>query len=343
MDASTLSQQLNRFLARTPNAQVGVHAPMIGLDYRSGPEEPFHAASVGKLVTTTLVAQLVDSGTLTWRTRLADLLDATELQGLFREPREVTLEHVVTHTSGVADYFEGKVSSGLPVVKEAIDQPDRRWSPAELLAVSRERQRPVGGVGERFSYSDTGFVLLGRALEEVVGMPYEQQVQERLAQPLGLASLFLPYRTNPSAGSTVIAPLAVNGRELSSAASLTCDWAGGGIAATVDDWLSFGGALFGGALVSGRTMEFLTRPRNRFRAGLDYGAGTMTVKFEGFVPWARGWPRLVGHLGITAAHLWHDPESQTSIVINLGSTRAMTRSFRVLFKVVELLRKVPAG
>ena len=91
------------------------------------------------------------------------------------------------------------------------------------------------------------------------------------------------------------------------------------------------------------TLGVLTGPRNKFRSGLDYGAGTMTVRFEGFVPWARGWPRLVGHLGISAAHLWNDPDSGATITINLGWTRQMTRSFRVLFAVVQQLRKLAAS
>lgn len=59
-------------------------------------------------------------------------------------------------------------------------------------------------------------------------------------------------------------------------------------------------------------------------------------------PWprVRGWPRLVGHLGVTAAHVWHDPEHGAEIVLNLGSTRAMSPSFRALFEFVRLLRAV---
>ena len=343
MDAAGFAATLDRHLSRTPHAQVGVRAPALGLEYEAGPTLPFHAASVGKLATTVLVGQLVEADARGWGPRVVDVPGPAEVRGLFTDPDAVTIEHLLTHTSGVADYFEGKVTHGVPVWKEAIAHPERRWTPAELLAVTRERQRPVGRPGQRFAYSDTGFVLLGRVLEEVTGSAFEALVHERIAGPLGLDSMFLPERTVPTTGSTEIVPLVLDRTDVSRSPSLTCDWAGGGIAATTTDWLTFGAALFDGRLVAPDTLGVLTGPQNKFRSGLDYGAGTMTVRFEGFVPWARGWPRLVGHLGISAAHLWHDPASGAAITINLGWTRQMTRSFRVLFAVVQQLRKLAAS
>ncbi len=342
MDVDSFKQRLARSLSRTPHAQVGVRAPHLGLDHRFGPDLPFHAASVGKLVTTALIAQLVEADALAFTTRVVDVLGGTEVQGLFTDPDAVTVEHLLTHTSGIADYFDGKVTRGVPVAKEAVMHPQRRWTPAELVAVSRERQRPVGRPGERFAYSDTGFVVLGRVLEEVTSSAFEALVHDRIAERLGLGSMFLPMRTTPAAGSTEIAPAWLGRTEVSQFPSLTLDWAGGSIAATSADWLTFGSALFGGQLVSVATLTELTRERNRFHRGLRYGAGTMTVHFDGFAPWLRGWPRLVGHLGVTAAHLWHDPATGTTITLNLGSTRAMARSFQTLFGVVGLLRKLRA-
>lgn len=66
----------------------------------------------------------------------------------------VTLEHLLTHTSGAADYFDGKVTSGVRVSQQVVTDPDRFWTPDELLAVSRERQRPVGRPGQTFHYSE---------------------------------------------------------------------------------------------------------------------------------------------------------------------------------------------
>ncbi|MBK8459185.1 MAG: beta-lactamase family protein [Micropruina sp.] len=155
------------------------------MDYRFGDAtRPFHAASVGKLVTAALVMQLCEADAVRPDTPVAAVLPAAELDGLFLPGDQVTLEHLLTHTSGVADYFDGKVSSGVPVSQGMVADPDRLWTPDDLLAVSRERQRPVGRPGQRFHYSDTGYVLLGRVLEVVTGDPFHDLVHRRVLTPL---------------------------------------------------------------------------------------------------------------------------------------------------------------
>ena len=346
MDTTTdFATRLDRHLARisrdrgrlgTP--QVAVRAPGLDIDYRFGDATlPFHAASVGKLVTAALVMQLCEADALRPGTLVAEVLPAAELDGLFLPGEQVTLEHLLTHTSGAADYFDGKVSSGLRVSTQAVTDPDRFWTPEDLLAVSRERQRPVGRPGQRFHYSDTGYVLLGRVLEVVTGDTFHDLVHQRVLTPLGLGRTFLPFRSSPARGSTDLAPMYLGRTEICRFRSLTCDWAGGGIASTPDDLLLLSAALHDGGLIAPESLAFLARPRHRFRPGLDYGAGVMTVRFEGFAPWLRGQPRLQGHIGVTATHLFHDPAHGAEIALNFASTREMTRSFRTLFEVVRLL------
>lgn len=66
----------------------------------------------------------------------------------------------------------------------------------------------------------------------------------------------------------------------------------------------------------------------------------MNVKFDEFSPFLRNWPRPVGHLGLTAAHLWHDPVHDAEIVINFGASKAMQASFYSLIEIVGLLRQL---
>lgn len=346
MDAATdFATRLDRHLAHVTRRrgplgapQVAVRAPGLGIDYRFGNATlPFHAASVGKLVTAALVMQLCEADAVRPDTPVADVVPAAELAGLFLPGDPVTLEHLLTHTSGAADYFDGKVTSGVRVSQQVVTDPDRFWTPDELLAVSRERQRPVGRPGQRFHYSDTGYVLLGKVLEVVTGDPFHDLAHRRVLTPLGLHRTFLPFRSSPAQGTTDLAPLYLGRTEVSRFRSLTCDWSGGGIAGTLDDLLVLSAALHHGTLIRPESLAFLARPRHAFRPGLDYGAGVMTVRFEGFAPWLRGQPRLQGHIGVTAAQLFHDPVHDADIALNFASTREMARSFRTLFEVVRLL------
>lgn len=338
MDIDEFNTRLTRRLdkqARKWYPQVAVRAPKFGIDYRYGAQElPFHAASVGKLVPAALTMQLVQQRIISLGTPVSSVLDANTLRGLFMDEQvdEVTFEHLLTHTSGVNDYLD-------TVVKIAVVEPDRPWSPDSLLEHSREHQKPVGKPGEKFLYTDTGFIILGLALEALTGTDYSSLVHERVFEPLGMSRSFMPFRTKPATGDDTIAPMYLNNTRVDGVQALTLDWAGGGIAGTLDDYLMFIHALHTGSLVSAQAWSWMTKTRHKYRAGLYYGAGTMNVKFSGFAPWLRHWPRLVGHLGLTAAHLWHDPVHDAEIVINFGSFRAMPSSFNTLIAIIGMLRK----
>ena len=336
----TLTEHLDK-QARKWRPQVAVRAPKLGIDYHYGQEDlPFHSASVGKLAPTALIMQLIEQHVVTLDTRVPSVLEPDLLRGIFMDERldEVTIEHLLLHTSGANDYFNGR-TKGATVAEIAVADLHRRWTPSSLLTHSREHQKPVGAPGQRFFYSDTGFIVLGLLLEAVTGTNYSRLVHERIFEPLGMTRSFMPLRTKPAVGRDTIAPLYMGKTRADGAEALTLDWAGGGLAATPADYLTFIQALHSSRLISAESWSWLTTSRHKYRSGLYYGAGTMNVKFNGFAPWLRGWPRPVGHLGITAAHLWHEPVHDAEIVINFGATRAMRSSFVSLIKIVGLLRR----
>jgi len=176
------------------------------LEFSHGAREvPFHAASIGKVPTAVLVMQLVDGGTLTLDSRVTDLLPAGTLAGLYvvdgvDRAGEVTVGQLLAHTSGVADYFEGRTTTGPRLLDLVITEPDRFWEPADLLEFTRTRQRAVAPPGAKFAYSDTGYILLGLLLEHVTGRAFHDLLHERLFRPLGMADSYLMFRSEPDGG-----------------------------------------------------------------------------------------------------------------------------------------------
>ncbi len=313
--------------------------------------------------------QLVEAGAFSVDTPVSALLPGDELDGLFDAQGTTdvaggaTVHDLLTHTAGVADYFEGRVTSGRPMRELVIAEPDRLWTPADLLDFTRSRQRPVGRPGERFVYSNTGYILLGRVLEQATGRAFHELLHERIFIPLGMHDSALLFHSRPandeaeaatqSTGTTPprrpstasaatdlrMLPFRLGRVEASTFRSVSCDWAGGGIVSTPDDLVAFGSALHRGRLISPASLEYLAEPRNRFRAGIRYGAGLMQVRFGGFSPFLRGLPRPVGHIGVLATHLFHDPVHDADIVLNFASTREMTRSFRTLIRIEQELQR----
>ena len=130
-----LAATARRFAGRRrglPAPQVLVRAP--GIEFASGERtQPFHAASVGKMLTATLAFQLAESGVLDLTAPLSALLPRADTDGLFvRDGTDaaasVTPLHLLTHTSGVADYFEGPNDTGQTFIARVTAERDRLFT-----------------------------------------------------------------------------------------------------------------------------------------------------------------------------------------------------------------------
>jgi D-alanyl-D-alanine carboxypeptidase len=128
--------------------------------------------------------------------------------------------------------------------------------------------------------------------------------------------------------------------EISGFTSLSCDWAGGGIISTTADLLKFHMALRNGKLISHTTLKSMETFNNKFRTGIYYGLGMMEIHFGDFFFMLKGLPRVTGHIGILATHMFYDATSDTYIVMNFGSTSHMTTSFRVLIEILNQIKRI---
>lgn len=338
IDAPTAPARLERMLDRVTRRRRGLGAPQIALrgprhELRYGDQDQaFLAASITKLFTGAIVLRLVEAGRLALDTRVDTLLPAEELAGLFRDDAAApTVLDLLQHRSGAADYFEGR--RGASVMKEVLAHPELPWTPAELLDFTRERLRPVGRPGERFHYSDTGFVLLGRIIEELDGRAYHEAVHAHIIDPLELTRTFLPGLTTPAVGSSALAPVWIGRHELSTAPGLSCAWAGGGIASTTGDLITFSEALHGGRLVSAEHLALMAAAQGRYRGGIHYGAAMMELRFEEFSRLLRGRSRPLGHLGSSGTSLFHDPASGVHLAMNFHARRELPRLIRTAIAI----------
>jgi CubicO group peptidase (beta-lactamase class C family) len=134
------------------------------------PETIFQLGSLTKPFTATAILQLQDAGCL----RVTDSL-ATYLPD-YPYGSQIRLHHLLSNTSGIADYL---------LVPEFYQFMGRQTTVRELIASFRDR--PLKFVpGERFSYSNSNWVLLGAIVEQLTGQSYHAFLQKRQFQPLGL-------------------------------------------------------------------------------------------------------------------------------------------------------------
>ena len=130
----------------------------------------FRLASFTKQFTATAIMLLVRDGKLRYDTRLAEIFPGWPAYG-----REITIRHLLTHTSGVPDYE---------------DLMDNRWTPAhqiqdeEVLALLQRQSSPKFASGTSWAYSNSGYVLLGLIVAKVSGEPFAAFLAERIFKPL---------------------------------------------------------------------------------------------------------------------------------------------------------------
>jgi CubicO group peptidase (beta-lactamase class C family) len=140
----------------------------VELNVPVGPETIFQSGSVGKQFTAAVVMTLVEAGQLG--------LDDSIRKYFPDAPKgwqEVTVRRLLTHTSGVVNYGE-----------ESLDY--RRDYTEDQLVRQAYRLGLDFPPGSRWSYSNTGYVLLGALVRKVSGHFYGDVLKERVFEPLGM-------------------------------------------------------------------------------------------------------------------------------------------------------------
>ena len=168
------------------------------------PDTRFQTASVTKMLTAAAVLDQVARGRVTVDTPIVEVVPAD------RRPRhlaaEVTVHHLLCHTSGIADYFEEARSlpnAGHDYGALWHDIPAARMQrPVDFLPLYGDLPA-YGPPGITWRYSNAGFVLLGELLEQLTGQAFTEVVQERVLRRAGMADSAFDRSDEPTARAAV--------------------------------------------------------------------------------------------------------------------------------------------
>lgn len=144
----------------------------------------FRIGSITKTFTGTVILQLADEGKL----RLDD--PVAKYQPEVPNGAHITIRELLNMTSGLYNYSEDA-----DFQQEYIQQPEKVWTPQELLAISFKHPAYFAP-GQNIHYSNTNFILLGLMIEQVTKHPAEFEFQQRIFAPLGMNDTLLPARTS---------------------------------------------------------------------------------------------------------------------------------------------------
>lgn len=336
------------------NAFLAVYSPtheidwnLAGGQFRDGATvttaTPFHTASIGKTFTATATALLAEEGKVAFDAPIDRYLPEEIIQGLHvldgRDySRDITIAHLLQHTSGLSDYFEGETIDGSPNFLERIFADTARfWEPVELIQFTKEKMRPKFPPGQGYHYTDTEYILLGLIVERVGGMPLPAFFRKNFFEPLDLKRTAMHLRSLPIERTGPIAELYLGDLEGSTMTSLSADWAGGGITATTSDLIRFQSALNAGEIISQNTLQGMQKwtPETK---GMYYGFGLRKIAFRELFPLL---PKLevVGHSGLTGSFMYYCPELDVYLAGTLNQTEEVRNSVVLMVKVLSLIKK----
>jgi CubicO group peptidase (beta-lactamase class C family) len=249
-------------------AEKGFHA-------KNDVETRFNLGSMNKMFTSVSIAQLAEKGRLSYDDRLSKYVDESWL------PRDVTdritVRHLLTHTSGLGSYFNDTYQRSSRELFRKVED----YKPLV------RGETPAFEPGTRWSYSNTGMLLLGVVIEKVTGQDYFDYVREHVYAPAGMTrtdcyemdqpveNLAIGYQRDPTSAQGWRNNLYMH--------VIKGGPAGGGFS-TVGDLHRFAVALLEGKLVSVETLDMLWTDAK----GAGYGFG-FSVKDEP--------QKIVGHSG----------------------------------------------
>ena len=260
------------------------------LRVRNDPSLRYGIGSLTKPITAAAVMRLVQRG----RLRLSDPLC------LYVVPcpvpwRGVTLEHLLSHTSGIPDYFDELPAAPVDSTKAVID-----------AAIAKHREDPLRSYpGARYAYSNFGYFLLGYTLEAATGRPWESVLQAEVFAPAGM-------RDTEYDDVRRVMPRRVRGYTRGSDGLRVEDrhdhaaYAAGGLLSSAGDLLRFDNALSRGRLVSQSLLRQMRRPRRG-----NYALGWQVITVFG-----RRQRNHTGEINGFASHLAHYDDAITVIVLS---------------------------
>jgi len=297
----------------------------------------FPLASVTKTFTAVLTMQLVEEGKLSLENNISDFLP------YFRPDigSRVTIRHLLTHSSGIPNYTS---LPGFMSVNSKDEVPSTEWFIRKYCSSDLQFEP-----GERFSYNNSGYFILGAILEKVAEMKYSDLLRKKIFRKAGMTKTGL-LKSDELLQYRVYGYIRSYDGSLKPEPFWNPDWtfSGGQLYSTIDDLICYHNALKDETLLKKEYQEMMYQPKFEAFGGyyangwtiINYGADSLGSELK-----------VYGHEGaLFGFNVWFArlPEKDQLLLI-LGNTnkipvREMSRNiFRLINGLDFLMPKMSVG
>ncbi len=222
----------------------------------------YQIGSVTKQFTSTIILKLAEQNKLALNDKLSKYFP------LFPNGNKITIEHLLTHTSGIWNYTRDQKLMSTDV--------DRPHTPEEMMNLFKDKPLDFEP-GAKYSYSNSGYMMLGYIIEKVTGKKYERMVSDQIFVPLKMTHSGFDFTHSTSADkATGYQSLALNSASKAVIVDSTVSFSAGALFATTGDLYKWNQSLSSNKILKKESLANAFTPRND-----KYGLGWIIDTFAG--------------------------------------------------------------
>ena len=304
--------------------------------------DPFFIASITKMFTAAVIMNLRSQNKVELDANISNYLPESLITDIHTYKKvdqvsKITVRHLLTHTSGLPDYFLQKQKDRKNLLDKIMEERDLKWDIREVTRIAREELVPKFRPGEpgKAYYSDTNYQLLGSIIESVLDKSLEEAYKENIFKRLSLESTYLFTHSTTEAQ----APIYNGKKRLDIPQAMASFWADGGIVSNTSDLLCFIRAFMDGDLFPAEYFGEMMR-WNKIFFPLEYGAGLMRFKLPWILSPFSPTPEMIGHSGSTGSFLFHSTDADIYISGTINQIKEQGTPFRIMTEIINRLHKI---
>lgn len=303
-------------------------------------DQAYYIASTTKLFTTAIILKLRAEDKLSLDDKISKYIDNSVLSGLHiykgkEYSQELTIKHLLSHTSGLPDYFQDKGPNGKSLEDELVSGNDQYWSFEQTIERTKSIKPHFSpGTKGKAHYSDANFQLLGKIIETITSKSYPENCQDLVIKPLGLTKTYLYQDSTDKTPKT----LCYKSNELNIPKAMTSFGADGGMVSTSSDMLIFIEAFFTGKLFPSAYIDEL-QEWNKIFFPMQSGIGIHLFKLPWIFNPTGAVPYFIGHSGLSGALAYYSPKENIFIVGTVNQVAHPDISFKTMIKLTQQIIK----
>ena len=294
----------------------------------------FYIASINKLMISAMTLRYFRDGKLNLDDKISKYVPSNLIQGLLilnghDFSNEITIKHLISHTSGLPCYLIDKLQGKPTVMSGLLSGNDSEWSIEDVVDYTKKlKPKFIPGTNGKASYSDTNFRLMDLILEKIAGKPIRNIFKE-LIKELSLANTHVLDYNNTIPYSPIYVKDKNPGIELFFAST------GQDIITNVDDLMKFLKLFFDGYFYPKEKLKELEVWNNIFFP-FKYGIGIQKFSIPRIFSLFKKMPDIIGHCGSTGTIAFYVPQKELFITGCVNQTSSPNIAFQAMIKIINL-------